>query len=77
MWCVIIDDSLKWTNHISDIKNQIAKEFGHHRARNSFNHKTFLNLYYSSIMSCLGYCVKICGNAADTCIYLIPLIKSN
>ena len=40
---VIIDDGLKWTNHISYIKNKIAKGFGIIlRARRFFNRKLFL-----------------------------------
>ena len=35
---IIIDDGLKWTNHISYIKNKIAKGFGIIlRSRNFFN----------------------------------------
>ena len=71
---VIIDDDLKWTNHISYIKNKIAKGFGIIlRARRFFNRKTLLNLYHSFIFPYLIYCVEIWGNAAD--IYLLPLIK--
>ena len=70
---VIIDDGLKWTNHIY-IKNKIAKGFGIIlRARRFFNRKTLLNLYHSFIFLYLIYCVEIWGNAAD--IYLLPLIK--
>ena len=44
---VIIDDGLKWTNHISYIKNKIVKGFGIIlRACRFFNGKTLLNLYY-------------------------------
>ena len=71
---IIIDDGLKWTNHISYIKNKIAKGFGIIlRARKFFNKKTLLNLYYAFIFPYLIYCVEIWGNAAN--IYLDPLIK--
>ena len=71
---IIIDDGLKWTNHISYIKNKIAKGFGIIlRARNFFNKKTLLNLYHAFIFLYLIYCVEIWGNAAN--IYLDPLIK--
>ena len=71
---VIIDDGLNWTNHISYIKNKIAKGFGIiFRARRFFNRKTHLNLYHSFIFHYLIYCVEIWSNAAD--IYLLPLIK--
>ena len=68
---IIIDDGLKWTNHISYIKNKIAKCFGIIlRARKFFNKKT---LYQAFIFPYLIYCVEIWGNAAH--IYLDPLIK--
>ena len=71
---IIIDDGLKWTNHISYIKNKIAKGFGIIlRARKIFNKKTLLNLYHAFIFPYLIYCVEIWGNAAN--IYLDPLIK--
>ena len=42
---VIIDDGLKWTNHIAYVKNNISKGFGIiFRARKFFNRKTLLNL---------------------------------
>ena len=62
---VIIDDGLKWTNHISYIKNKIAKGFGIIlRAHRFFNRKTLLNFYHSFIFPYLIYCVEIWGNAA-------------
>ena len=68
---IIIDDGLKWKNHISYIKNKIAKGFGIIlRARNIFNKKTLSNLYYAFIFSYLICCVEIWGNAAN--IYLDP-----
>ena len=71
---IIIDDGLKWTNHISYIKNKIAKGFGIIlRTRKFFNKKTLLNLYHAFIFPYLIYCVEIWGNAAN--IYLDPLIK--
>ena len=63
---VIIDDGLKWTNHISYIKNKIGNGFGIIlRAHRFFNRKTLLNMYYSVIFPYLIYCVEIWGNAAD------------
>ena len=70
---VIIDDGLKWTNHIAYVKNKIAKGFGIIlRARKFFNRKTLLNLYHAFIFPYLIYCVEIWGNARD--IHLLPLI---
>ena len=57
---VIIDDGLKWTNHIAYVKNKIAKGFGIIlRARKFFNRKTLLNLYHAFIFPYLIYCVEI------------------
>ena len=71
---VIIDENLKWNNHITYIKNKIAKGFGIIlRARKFFSRKTLLNLYQSFIFPYLIYCVEIWGNTSD--IYLQPLIK--
>ena len=51
---VIIDDDLKWTNHIAYVKNKIAKGFGIIlRARKFFNRKTLLNLYHAFIFTVL------------------------
>ena len=62
---IIIDDGLKWTDHISYIKNKIAKGFGIIlRARKIFNKNTLLNLYHAFIFPYLIYCVEIWGNAA-------------
>ena len=70
---VIIDDQLKWTNHILYIKNKIAKGFGIIlRARKFFNRKTFQNLYHSFIFPYLIYCVEMWGSASDA--HIPPLI---
>ena len=56
---IIIDDGLKWTNHISYIKNKIAKCFGIIlRARKFFNKKTLLNLYHAFIFPYLINALK-------------------
>ena len=70
---VIIDDQLKWSNHILYIKNKIAKCFGIIlRARKFFNRKILQNLYHSFIFPYLIYCVEIWGSASDA--HLLPLI---
>ena len=70
---VIIDDQLKWSNHILYIKNKIAKGFGIIlRTRKFFNRKTLQNLYHSFIFPYLIYCVEIWGSASDA--HLLPLI---
>ena len=56
---VIIDDQLKWTNHILYIKNKIAKVFGIIlKARKFIYRKILQNLYHSFIFPYLIYCVK-------------------
>ena len=70
---IIIDDGLKWTNHIAYVKNKISKGFGIIlRARKFFNLKTLLNLYHAFIFPYLIYCVEIWCNARD--IHLLPII---
>ena len=70
---IIIDDGLKWTNHISYIKMKLEGFGIILRARKFFNKKTLLNLYHAFIFPYLIYCVEIWGNAVN--IYLDPLIK--
>ena len=70
---VIINDQLKWTNHILYIKNRIAKGFGIIlRGRKFFKRKTLQNLCHSFIFPYLIYCVEIWGSASDA--HLLPLI---
>ena len=69
----IIDDGLKWTNHIAYVKNKIAKGFGIIlRAHKFFNRRTLLTVYHAFIFPYVIYCVEIWGNASD--IHLIPII---
>ena len=71
--CVIINDQLRWTNHILYIKNKIFKGFGVIlRARNFLNRKTLQNMYHSFIFPYLIYCVEISGSSSDA--HLLPLI---
>ena len=59
---VIIDDGLKWTNHIAYVKNKIAKGFGIIlRARKFFNCKTLLDLDHAFIFPCLKFTVLKSG----------------
>ena len=62
---VIIDNKLKWIDHITYIKKKISKAIGIiHRAR------TFL--YHSFVFPYLIYCTEIWGNSAT--IHLNPII---
>ena len=70
---IIIDDKLKWTNHISYIKNKIAKGMGILlKARKVLKIKVLLQLYNAFVFPYLIYCSEVWGNASD--IHLQPLI---
>ena len=70
---VIIDDKLKWANHISYIKNKIAKGMGILlNARKVLKIKVLLQLYHSFVYPYLIYCSEVWGNASD--IHPHPLI---
>ena len=72
---VILDDKLKWTHHISYIKNKISKGMGIIlKARKVLKQKVLLQLYHSFVTPYLIYCLEIWGNASD--IHLQPLITT-
>ena len=72
---VILDDKLKWTHHISYIKNKISKGMGIMlKARKVLKKKVLLQIYYSFVTPYLIYCLEIFGNASD--IHLQPLITT-
>ena len=69
---VILDDKLKWTHHISYIKNKISKGMGIIlKARKVLKKKVLLQLYHSFVTPYLVYCL---GNASA--IHLQPLITT-
>ena len=70
---IIVDDQLKWKQHIDYIKNKISKSIGIiYKARNYVNKHTLRNLYYTFVYPYLIYCVEVWGNTCDS--YLEPLI---
>ena len=72
---VILDDKLKWTHHISYIKNIISKGMGIIlKARKVLKKIVLLQLYHSFVTPYLIYCLEILGNASD--IHLQPLITT-
>ena len=72
---VILDDKLKWTHHLSYIKNKISKGMGIIlKARKVLKKKVLLQLYHSFVTPYLIYCLEIWGNASD--IHLQPLITT-
>ena len=71
---IIIDDKLKWTEHIAYVKNKISKSSGIlSKARNYIDKKTLKQLYYSFVYPYLIYGIEIWGNASN--IHLDPIIK--
>ena len=71
---VIIDNKLKWLDHITFIKNKISKLIGIiNKIRKFLNKKTLRNLYYTFVYPYLMYCIEIWGSTHDS--YLSPLIK--
>ena len=71
---IIIDDKLKWTEHIQYIKNKISKSIGILiKIRPYLDKVTLRNLYFTFVYPYLIYCVEVWGNACDT--HLDPIIK--
>ena len=71
---VIIDNKLKWLDHITFVKNKISKSIGIiNKIRKFLNKKTLRNLYYTFVYPYLIYCIEFWGNTHDSC--LSPLIK--
>ncbi len=70
---VIIDDKLKWKEHITYVKNKVSKSFGIlYKTRQYLDKCTLRNLYYTFVYPYLIYCVEVWGNACSS--YLEPLI---
>ena len=64
---VIIDNKLKWRNHITYISSKISKGIGIIiKARKFLSTSSLRNLYYSFIYPYLVYCNHVWGNAS-TC----------
>ena len=60
--CVIIDNKLKWKDHIDYISKKIAKGIGVIiKARKVFDKTTLLSIYNSLILPYIGYCILIFG----------------
>ena len=71
---VIIDDKLKWKEHLQYIKNKISKSIGIiYKIRPYLDKATLKNLYFTFVYPYLIYCVEVWGNACDT--HLEPIIK--
>ena len=70
---IIIDDKLKWANHISYIKNQMGKGMSILlKARKVLKINVLLQFYHFFVYPYLIYCSEVWGNTSD--IHLHPLI---
>ena len=71
---LIIDDQLKWLEHIQYIKNKVSKSVGILcKVQHYLDQQTLHNLYYTLVYPYLIYGVEIWGTACN--VYLDPLIK--
>ena len=72
---VIIDNKLKWTEHIQNILIKINRNIGlMWKLRNSLNKKSKILLYYTLIYCHLHYGNIVWGGAAKS--HLDPIVKS-
>ena len=71
---IIVDNKLKWHEHIIYIKNKVSRAIGIiYKARKYANKQTVKQMYYTFVFPYLIYCCEIWGNTSHT--YLDPLIK--
>ena len=62
---VILDSKMSWIQHISYVKNKVAKGIGiMFKARTYLDRRSLINLYNAYIYHYLIYCVESWGNAA-------------
>ena len=62
---LIIDDKLKWHEHIQQVTHKIARSVGIlYKIRHYLNKQTLLNMYYTFVFSYLIYGVEIWGSAS-------------
>ena len=72
---LIIDNKLKWRDHIAHIKNKISRGIGIiTRLKPFVNNKCVSNLYHAFIYPYLLYCLEVWGSALDShkknhCVY--------
>ena len=73
---LIIDDKLKWHEHIQHVKHKIARSVGIlYKIRHYLNKETLLNMYYTFVFPYLIYGVEIWGSA--TLNHINPLKKNS
>ena len=69
---LIVDQKLKWIDHIAHVKLKIAQGLGIiNKAKPFLSKKCLKNIYYSFIYPYFTYCVEVWGNAAAS--HLLPL----
>ena len=62
---LIIDDKLKWHEHIQHVTHKIARSVGIlYKIRHYLNKQTLLNMYYTFVFPYLIYGVEIWGSAS-------------
>ena len=62
---LIIDDKLKWHEHIQQVTHKIARSVGIlYKIRHYLNKQTLLNMYYTFVFPYLIYGVEIWGSAS-------------
>ena len=71
---LIVNNKLKWHEHIIYSKNKESRAIGIiYKARKFANKQTVKQIYYTLVFPYLIYCCEIWGNTSHT--YLDPLIK--
>ena len=74
---VIIDNKLKWKEHIDYISKKIANGIGVIvKARKIFDKVTLLSLHNSLILPYLSYCIHIWGNAYQTHLQKLHVLQN-
>ena len=62
----IIDDKLKWSEHIKHISNKVSKGIGIiNKAKKYMNRKGLIKLYCALVYPYLIYCIEVWGNASN------------
>ena len=73
---VTIEQHLYWHNHITTIRNKIAKQCGIlYLTRDSLDQKSMLLIYYSLIYSNLIYCQTVWGAASKEALNPLTIVQ--
>ena len=68
----MVDQKLKWIDHIAHAKHKVAHGLGIiNKAKPFLTKKKLRNVYYLFIYPYFTYCVEVCGNAATS--HMLPL----